>query len=168
VENKKSENAALVLKKFNITPTKVYSSPLKRTKQTAEIILSTLGLDLPIVQDEIFSEIDYGADENKSEAEVISRIGKGAIEVWDKFAIPPEGWIVDPQEIISSLQKFAKNIKDDESVLVVSSNGIIRFAPYILEDYENVIKNIKLKVATGGVCIFRDQGDGWQILEWGV
>ena len=54
-------------------------------------------------------EIDYGPDEGKPETEVINRLGKEVLAQWETRAIVPDGWLVNPQEIINSW----KNLADD-------------------------------------------------------
>lgn len=57
----------------------------------------------------------------------------------------------------------------DRTWLQVSSNGTIRFAPYITGDYAGFCASHDIKVATGGVCIFTSEdGTTWQCSEWGV
>ena len=51
----------------------------------------------------------------------------------------------------------------------MSSNGTIRFAPYITGDYGGFCASHDIKVGTGGVCIFTSEdGSNWQCSEWGV
>jgi broad specificity phosphatase PhoE len=50
----------LSLKKSGYTPKKVYTSKLLRTKQTAEIILEALGVDIEIVELAWLNERDFG------------------------------------------------------------------------------------------------------------
>ena len=58
---------------------------------------------------------------------------------------------------------------DGETVLCVSSNGTIRFAPHITGDYAGFCAEHDIKVATGGVCIFTSEdGTTWSCKEWGV
>src|SRR5207245_776434 len=88
---------------------------------------------------DMFDEIDYGPDEGKPEAEVIARLGQTAISNWDSNAIPPPGWQVDPNKIIQQWQDFAKNLtkhNENETILVITSNGIARFSYHILPNPE--------------------------------
>jgi probable phosphoglycerate mutase len=191
-ENWRSEKAARIIEQRGLKPSQMYTSPLRRTTQTAKIILKTLKLDLPINTLPIFSEIDYGLDENQTEYTVQLRLGKHylaeegkldraseldilergkeAIELWDKKAIPPAGWEIEPEKIIENLRNFASEINNNETVLAVSSNGIIRFTPHILsgKNYDEAVKNIKLKVTTGGVCIFKNETGSWKLSEWNI
>jgi probable phosphoglycerate mutase len=187
VEEKRSILAARNLKTLGLIPTRVVSAPLLRTMQTAKIIVDELGLDRQIQPNPDFTEIDYGEDENKTENDVIKRLGifylgkdanpekimsrgKEEIDRWNTFSIPPQGWNVDGEKIIKRWRIFASQIKDEEIVLVVSSNGIIRFVPHILSEtgYATFRQLNKLKVATGGICIFNGNNKEWQAAYWNL
>ena len=88
------------LKFKNIIPDKVFLSELKRTYQTAEIAFKEAGISVSIERNKIFNEIDYGIDEAKTDEEIISRIGKDALEQWNKNAIVPDSWKFNPKEAI--------------------------------------------------------------------
>jgi Fructose-2,6-bisphosphatase len=168
VEEERGRSVGKYLLANDIIPSKVYAAPLKRTTETAKLAMEELGIksaELKLSDD--FVEIDYGPDENKTEDVVIERIGQPAIDLWNKKAIAPEGWVVDVDKIITAWQSFADNIADGETAMLVSSNGIIRFVPHILdEDYDNFCNNHDIKVATGGVCIFEYENNRWTCKEW--
>lgn len=159
------------LKANQLIPDVIYSSHLQRTIETAKIAVKASGVSNPVYQLDIFNEIDYGPDENKTEEQVIARIGKEAIEKWDKDAVFPEGWLVDPDEIIKNWIDFAEQIRahdDNETVLVVTSNGTARFAPYITGDYEGFSKEHSIKLSTGALGILNFIDDKWQIQDWNL
>ena len=159
------------LQKNRLIPDVVYSSNLQRTYDTAQIAIQESGVTNPIFQLDIFNEIDYGPDENKPEEEVVARIGKEAIDAWDKDAIVPDGWKVDPEQLIKYWHDFADQIKahdDNETVLVVTSNGTARFAPYITEKYEDFIKTYTLKLSTGAIGILEFSEGVWQVKAWNI
>lgn len=158
------------LKEQGMTPEITYSSRLKRTIETAEIALKTLGAAQPVFPLEIFDEIDYGPDENKTEEEVIARLGAEPLKDWDEKGIVPQLWRFDPDEAIRNWKNFAAHIVEDEQscVMVVTSNGIARFAPHITGDFETFRKDRKIKIATGAVCVFEHNGTEWQVREWNV
>ena len=159
------------LQKNRLIPDVVYSSNLQRTYDTAKIAIQESGVTNPIFQLNIFNEIDYGPDENKPEEEVVARIGKEAIDAWDKDAIVPDGWKVDPEQLIKYWHDFADQIKahnDNETVLVVTSNGTARFAPYITEKYEDFIKTYTLKLSTGAIGILEFSEGVWQVKAWNI
>ena len=159
------------LSEHRLIPDAVYSSKLQRTYDTARIAVKASGVTNPVYQLDIFNEIDYGPDENKTEDEVIARIGEHAIKDWDESAIVPEGWKVDPNEIIQNWIGFGEQIaahNDNETVLVVTSNGTARFAPYITRDYDGFRAAYNIKLSTGALAILKHDGKSWSVEEWNI
>lgn len=159
------------LKENKMIPDVVYASHLKRTIETAEISIQESGVSNPVYQLGIFDEIDYGPDENKVEADVIARIGKQALSDWDEHGLVPDGWKVDPDAIIQNWHNFADQIAahdDDETVLVVTSNGIARFAPHITGDFEGFAAGHSIKLATGALGLLKHEDGLWRVLDWNV
>lgn len=159
------------LSENRLIPDVVYTSHLKRTIETAEIAIKESGVSNPTYQLDMFNEVDYGPDEDKTEDEVISRIGAQAIKDWDEKAIVPDGWIVDPDDIIENWHKFEDQIRahdDNETVLVVTSNGIARFAPHITGDFEGFAANHKIKISTGALAILEHKDGAWSVKEWNL
>ena len=178
VEEFKGRSIGRYLKEHDMIPDVIYAAPLLRTMQTARLAVQTIGLDSDISSLNAFVEIDYGVDENKTEEEVRLRLGNGNIEKgkkiiedWDKNAVVPDGWKVDPDQIIHTWLDFTeKTVIPHQTTLLVTSNGIIRFAPYLTGDFEKFAQEHKIKVAPGGLCIF-DKNDGdsfWTCSAWNV
>jgi probable phosphoglycerate mutase len=93
--------------------------------------------------------------------------GAAVIDLWNAKAIVPAGWNVDVERIIASWTNFSNNVvADNETALICTSNGIIRFAPHILNNAEEFIANHDLKVATGSVSIFKTVANVWTCVEW--
>ncbi|CCB89420.1 histidine phosphatase family protein [Simkania negevensis] len=159
------------LQKMNISLDAVYSSPLLRTRKSADIILEVLGSNTSVIPLEIFKEIDYGPDENQTEEKVISRIGVRAIEAWNQHAKVPEGWNAHPDAIISNWKVFAKEMREKYptgTILVTTSNGILRFSPHITGIFAAFAQKYPIKVSTGALCIFKYLHDRWTITEWNL
>lgn len=179
VEEDRSRAVGKYLVQRGMIPDVVYAAPLKRTLQTADFILKQAGCDIPVEVMEAFVEIDYGLDENKPETEVLLRLGNGdleagkkVIDAWNKDATVPQGWIVDPAQIIRTWKQIGETVaahpQEDYTVLIVSSNGIIRFAPYLTEDFASFAEHHDIKVATGGLCVFEkhESEQHWRCIEW--
>ncbi len=162
------------LKEQNIYPEIVYSSELQRTKQTAEIAIETLGYKQPVFPLSIFNEIDYGVDENQPEDKVIARIGAQAIKDWDAHAVVPDGWKFNPDECIENWKNFAAQILNDSKqdtddvVMVVTSNGIARFAPHLTGDFKGFARQHHIKLSTGALGILKFEDEKWVITGWDV
>lgn len=158
------------LKENNLTPEITYSSQLKRTIETAKIALNECGSCQPVFPLEIFNEIDYGPDENLTEDKVIDRIGEQAIKDWDKKAIVPDGWKFNPKNCIQNWKNFATHIVEDEQecVMVVTSNGIARFAPHLAGNFEEFSNNNKIKLSTGALGILEFDNGEWIVKDWNI
>lgn len=177
---KQAEALGIFLKENNIIPDVSYCSTLKRTQETAQIALKMCGAKIPSYAVEIFNEIDYGPDENQTEDKVIERIGVQAIQDWDHHAIVPNGWKVDPDEVIKNWKGFATEISKthdtvtnnvmniSETVLVVTSNGIARFAPHITDDFDSFVQKYNLKLATGALGILKYENNYWAVKDWNI
>jgi probable phosphoglycerate mutase len=158
------------LKENNIYPEVTYTSKLQRTIQTAQAAIDELGYKQPVFPLDIFNEIDYGPDENHTEDKVIARIGEKAIQDWDEQAIVPQGWNFNPQTCIDNWKNFADHIVDDEQeiILVVTSNGIARFAPYLAGNFEEFAANNKIKLSTGALGVLEREDGKWSIRHWNI
>ena len=173
VETERGTNIGKYLKMRTLIPVAVFAAPLKRTTETARLAIAALDKDIPLISDARFTEIDYGSDEGKTEDEVIARIGQEALDAWNANAIEPNGWNVSVDGIIQAWKDFAHEVEQnyrDKTVLVVSSNGIIRFAPYLTGNFEEFCNQFNIKVGTGSVCILeKEDGDKvWTVKEWGT
>ncbi len=153
-------------------PAAVFSGPLQRARKTAELACAALGIDSARVTTlDIFNEIDYGPDENQPEEAVVARLGAAALDAWNKNAVVPDGWCVDPVAIADAWQEFAADVLDQyrgKNILVVTSNGIARFAPHIIGDFERFSSRHDIKVSTGALCVFENNGSGWVCAGWNL
>ena len=192
VEEERGRKAGRFLQQNGFIPDRVYAAPLLRTMGTARLILDEMALGREIFPAGDFLEIDYGPDENKTEEAVCLRLGrlsfeqdpcgvmqppqesdciergKSVIDLWNAQAVPPPGWCVDVDAILAAWAKFADAIAEGETHLVVSSNGIIRFLPQALlrEGLPLFLASNSLKVATGGICVFVEEGGKWEPVYW--
>ncbi|MBF0278535.1 MAG: histidine phosphatase family protein [SAR324 cluster bacterium] len=149
----------------------VFSSRLKRTIETAELALRSAQYGMAVQQMLIFDEIDYGPDEGKTEDEVVSRLGRKALQDWDRDAVVPSGWLLNPEEIIQNWRGFAEMVSDQysgETVLVVTSNGIARFAPYLTGNMETFKQHYAIKISTGAVCSLVKSTPDWKAEYWNL
>lgn len=151
---------------------RIVTSPLKRTRQTAEAIAAAQTEAPDIETAPFLREIDYGPDENRPEADVVARIGEAALEAWERQAVPPPGWNVDPPAIIGNWDKFFASVAkepDAGPVLVVTSNGVARFALLAAQQAnpDVVTETSDLKLKTGAYGIFSIDADAKPgLLKW--
>jgi probable phosphoglycerate mutase len=159
------------LKTEGLLPDVGFTSTLQRTIRTAEIIREHIPLSFPLHALEMFDEIDYGVDENRPETEVVARLGTEALRLWDEEAIPPDGWHVDVPALITMWHDFSARLLREyhgKTVLVVTSNGIARFAPHLTGDYAAFRAAHPLKLRTGalGLLTHNDPATHWHCHWW--
>lgn len=164
---------AKYLQSKDLVPEVIFTSHLKRTIEMADIICQELTINPDRLQLELFDEIDYGPDENKPEREVVARLGEQAIRLWDEEAKAPEGWDVNPKQIQLDWHVFAEEILQthaDKKILVITSNGIARFAPFLTRDFESFCQQHQIKMKTGALSsLSKDKKqDFWSVDFWNV
>ncbi|HSX20980.1 MAG TPA: histidine phosphatase family protein [Gammaproteobacteria bacterium] len=166
---KQAKNLGHYLKQYKITPVAAYTSHLKRSQETLRIALEEAGLKLTPDIRAMFDEIDYGPDEGKTYEEIIQRIGAKALEDWDTMAVVPQGWIANVDQIVQNWKDFANEVVSkypNQTVIVVTSNGIARFAPYLTNNFFGFSQNHKIKLATGAFGSLSYHAGNWQIDYW--
>ncbi len=141
--------------------TQAFCSPLIRTRQTAIAIIKP-ATSLQVL--DFLTEIDYGEDENKPEAEVIARLGQDLLDLWDLEAIPPKGWTVDVEGLIKAwIAFFDIHRNDGGDILVVTSNGIARF---VLDAIKGVDPDAPRKLRTAAFGLVELNKEKTELLYW--
>lgn len=164
-----AKNIGDYLKLHKITLSAVFCSELIRTKETANIALQTAGINLSPIPRAIFNEIDYGPDEGKTYDQIIERIGAKSLEDWETFAVVPDGWVANVDKIIDNWKAFADEMiktYPNQTILVITSNGVARFVPYLTEDFFHFSQTHKIKLATGALGSLTYNGSIWQVDYW--
>ncbi len=154
-----------------LVPDKIFTSAMSRTIQTAAQACGVIGKEIPSEILHSFNEIDYGQDENRPEEEVRARVGADAIALWDEQAIAPEGWIVDVAELKQAWRDFGDRLIQEyagQTVMMVTHNGIARFAEALTQDGQDAYSGKGLKLSTGALGIFTYDGTKWTCSDWNV
>jgi probable phosphoglycerate mutase len=159
------EQVATLARHFAGTPfATARSGPLKRTRETAAAILSAQLTPPELLTDLFLREIDYGPDENRPEEEVVARIGKAAMESWERDGIVPPGWRADTAAIIGNWQELFHDLREAPgNHLVVTSNGVARFA---LSAANAQRPDAKLATAAWGVIVV--EAGGARVEAWNL
>lgn len=161
------------LKAHSLLPDFIFTSSLQRTRQTAILAAHEMGIAVPEQALDIFNEIDYGTDENKPEAAVKERIGEQALADWEKKGVMPDGWTPSAETIKKNWQGFADSLfetRRGSRTLIVTSNGIARFALNLTGKWDEMRETHGLKLATGAFSVLtrRDDSAGWVVVGWNI
>ena len=100
-------------------------------------------------------EIDHGPDEDRTEEEVIARVGRAALAAWERDGTPPPGWRVDAEARLEAWRGFLAQASG--TTLVVTSNGAARFALLAL-----AVAPAKIRTGAYGVLA----GEPWRVADW--
>ena len=141
------------------------------------------GVDENQTEDKVIARIGEQAIKDWDEKAIVPQGWKfnpqECIENWQNFAKQHISTPITSQRTLGSsdnLQKIPDQIWDvaegdlnaEEIIMVVTSNGIARFAPHLTENFEEFARNHKIKLSTGALGILKFENDKWTITEWGI
>ncbi|WP_417468457.1 histidine phosphatase family protein [Maricaulis sp.] len=138
------------LREAQLTPERIITGPLQRTRRAAELVAVLSGFHGKIEIDERLREIDYGSWGGKSCDEIIAEFGAEAHRTWNDEHRRPEGVDWSPDE--ATLRANALAVMQDAAqsrrfALVITSNGVLRYMHGVLGGADH-----DAKVKTGHIC----------------
>jgi len=148
-----AKKAGEILKSLNIKFDIAYTSLLSRAIETLEIIIKTLGYNIPVIKDISLNERHYGDLQGLNKDKVAEIYGKEQVKLWRRSlkVRPPNG------ESLEDTQKrtipfFERAIKGDlelnKNVLVVAHGNSLRsIVSYIENLNEEQILNLEIEPA---------------------
>ena len=163
---KQAEDLGIFLKKY-YSPEVILSAELKRTQRFAEILQQFLRVDTKT--DPCLNEIDYGEWGGLNNSEIEERFSKTALENWDKKSVWPENanWQPGEREVIKNVFRISKESLKYKSVLLVSSNGILRYFLKLIEGaFKEAVENNSFKMQTGSYSVLKYKNKAWTIDKW--
>jgi len=166
VEKGEAQARALgeALAEAELTPTRIISGPLKRTRRAAELVQELTGFGGEIEIDDRLREIDYGNWGGKSNDEIEAEFGLDALTEWDTHHRRPHGVDWSPSEDTlkaNALAAMADAAVGEGFALVVTSNGILRYMHGALAG-----DDANAKVKTGYTCAAEITGETGTRLFW--
>ena len=161
------------LLRIGMVPDRVFSASLQRTRGFAETMGEVQMRWRKPVVDKRLDEIDYGAWAGKTTEELeATPEGRAAIEGWTKHDIFPEtaGWASSQSEIFGNIKSFIDEVLlaagPREKLLVISSNGILRFFPRLLGVTNLALPSYVMK--TGHAGLISGEPGNFRVRFWNV
>ncbi|WP_019961001.1 histidine phosphatase family protein [Woodsholea maritima] len=151
-------------------PDRIIAGPLKRTRIGAELAGEACGFTGEIEIDERLKEIDYGQWGGKSDEDIAAQWGQQAIDNWREKNIAPNdaGWSPSPDELAANakavFEDATSDLSDDHLVLVLTSNGILRYFHPLLTT--GLGGHVDPKVKTGHWCVAEITTQSTRLLCW--
>jgi len=161
------------LLRINMVPDRVYCASLKRTRGFAEAMGEVQMRWRQPVVDSRLDEIDYGKWAGLTSDEInATEEGRHALEGWTAHDLWPAGagWASRDDEIKGAIQSFIDEVLvtagPKERVLVVSSNGILRFFPKLLKAVNLELPSYVMK--TGHAGLISGEPGAFRVRFWNV
>ncbi len=154
------------------SPTHIYSGPLKRTKEFAEIIAAKIKFSGEIIIDPRLNELDYGLWGGMTSEEIIDSFGDQDLNNWNDQSIWSETFFMGSEvETITRVKEFVLALiqkhQENDLVLIVSSNGLLRyFLKLIPGEFENRVSLNDFKIKTGHLSVIDYQAGTFKLSTW--
>lgn len=133
----------------------VFTSPLKRNKETVSLILENLGKkDLPVVIDKALDERNYGKLQGLNKDEIKKQYGEEQVRLWRRSwrEAPLEGESlkdVFERAVPFYKERIEKELKEGKNVLVVASHNSLRaLVKYLEKISDEDIINLEIPTAS--------------------
>jgi len=164
-----AEQMAHFLKTQGIVPSAIYRGPLKRQAQTAQILGQHFQIADQIVP--TLNEIDYGPWEGLTSEEIRQKWPQ-PYDSWTTRSVWPHSIFASPLPLEGIKQWLAhlQKTHPSETILAVSSNGLIRFFYAFQKEKWDLLAQQsemeKIKVKTGHFCEVHLTANGIEIHSW--
>ena len=161
---------AAALRRLGVMPACVYASSLQRARRCGEIILEDLGLDSEPTVDDRMMEIDYGAWGGFTDEDIAARFGPDQLAAWNEHGIwPPDGvWGEGEAQVRGRVRNFISELTNrhapDDDIVIVSSNGVLRFALNLVPGC--TFNEAARKMKTGNMGLVVWDGDAFAVEFW--
>lgn len=156
------------LREVGLSPARIISGPLKRTKVFATIVAEQTGCSEPVKVDSRLIEFDYGAWSGLSDKEIIALSGEEVLHRWQNESLRPKDVTFYPSVEMAQVEAdlFLSELEDLVGCsVVVTSNGRLReFGHLLAAAQAGKLKSFKVK--TGNSCVLVREGGAWKIAGW--
>lgn len=141
-----------------------YTSGLRRAQQTLDIMLETMGIQLPVIRDQALNERHYGDLQGLNKEDTARRFGDEQVKIWRRsYDIPPPNGEALKNTAERTLPFFERcilgDIRQGKNVLVVAHGNSNRSIVMMLD---NLTKEqvLELNLGTGVPLVYELSADG--------
>lgn len=153
-------------------PDTLITGELARLEESTRQIAAAFTPSPVILRDSRFNELDYGIHDGMEEEAFVHLVGKERLEAWNTQGVPLEEWHLSRKHLFQIWEDFSEELKSGSLgslVLVVTSNGIARFAGGLTGDFSQFCEEHSLKLSTGGYGVFALSSEGtWEVEKWNI
>lgn len=172
-----AHDLAAWLSEKRIIPAAIYAGTLRRQTEAAKIVAHELHLEKKVhLNTRALNEVDYGLWEGLTAEEILAKWPHD-YELWNTQAVWAEevfgGTLQEHLEAIAKwLDLLTKEYKPGDTVVGITSNGIIRFFySFVKEQWGEFVSGKQmesLKVKTGHFCELELYKDNVKVVGWNL
>jgi 2,3-bisphosphoglycerate-dependent phosphoglycerate mutase len=116
-----------------------YTSALRRAQHTLDIILDTMGVDIPVIRDQALNERHYGDLQGLNKEDTAKKFGADQVKIWRRsYDIPPPNGEALKNTAERTLPFFERcilgDIRQGKDVLVVAHGNSNRSIVMMLDN----------------------------------
>lgn len=141
-----------------------YTSTLRRAQHTLDIMLETMGADIPVIRDQALNERHYGDLQGLNKEDTAKKFGADQVKIWRRsYDIPPPNGEALKNTAERTLPFFERcilgDIRQGKNVLVVAHGNSNRSIVMMLD---NLTKEqvLELNLGTGVPFVYDLSVDG--------
>lgn len=141
-----------------------YTSSLRRAQHTLDLIIETMGVELPIIRDQALNERHYGDLQGLNKEDTAKKFGDEQVKIWRRsYDIPPPNGEALKNTAERTIPFFERcilgDIKQGRNVLVVAHGNSNRSIVMMLD---NLTKEqvLELNLETGVPLVYDLTTDG--------
>jgi 2,3-bisphosphoglycerate-dependent phosphoglycerate mutase len=141
-----------------------YTSVLRRAQHTLDLIIDTMGVDLPVIRDQALNERHYGDLQGLNKEDTAKKFGDDQVKIWRRsYDIPPPNGEALKNTAERTIPFFERcilgDIRQDKNVLVVAHGNSNRSIVMMLD---NLTKEqvLELNLETGVPLVYELSTEG--------
>jgi len=135
-----------------------YTSALTRAQNTLQLVMGSMGIDVPVIRDQALNERHYGDLQGLNKAETAKRYGDEQVHIWRRsYDVPPPNGESLKDTAARTLPFFDRaimgDIKQGKNVLVVAHGNSNRSIVMSLDKLTEA-QVLELNLATGVPLVY--------------
>ena len=141
-----------------------YTSALRRAQHTLEVMLESMGAEIPVIRDQALNERHYGDLQGLNKEDTAKKFGNKQVKIWRRsYDIPPPNGEALKNTAERTLPFFERcilgDIRQGKNVLVVAHGNSNRSIVMMLDNLSKE-QVLELNLGTGVPLVYELGADG--------
>jgi 2,3-bisphosphoglycerate-dependent phosphoglycerate mutase len=159
-----AKRAGELLKEAGLEFNVAYTSALTRAQRTLQIVMETMGVNLPVIRDQALNERHYGDLQGMNKDDMRAKFGDEQVKIWRRsYDVPPPAGEALKNTAERTVPFFERcimgDIRQGKNVLVVAHGNSNRSIVMVL-DQLSTAEVLELNLETGIPLVYDVTADG--------